>query len=77
MTIQNVGFSNQSMQVEWARSTRLIIWNEFPMQYRNCVAAVDLTLCDVCDIDKPFKGMNVVYGGDFMLNLASRSQRSP
>ena len=59
------GFTKQSVQAELVRATRLIIWDKVPMQHRNCVEAVDRTLRDVCDIDKPFGGITVVLGGDF------------
>ena len=38
------GFSKQSANVELFRETKLIIWNEVPMQHRYCVEAVDRTL---------------------------------
>ncbi|KAF7150518.1 hypothetical protein RHSIM_Rhsim02G0093600 [Rhododendron simsii] len=50
---------------ELFRKTRLIIWDEVPMQHRYCVEAVDRTLQDICDNNKPFGGITVVLGGDF------------
>ncbi|XP_028059065.1 uncharacterized protein LOC114262850 [Camellia sinensis] len=35
------------------------------MQHRHCVEAVDCTLRDICDSEKPFRGITVVLGGDF------------
>ncbi|CAL5421282.1 unnamed protein product [Camellia sinensis] len=35
------------------------------MQHRHCVEAVDRTLRDICDCEKPFGGITVVLGGDF------------
>ena len=35
------------------------------MQHRHCVEAVDRTLRDICDSEKPFGGITVVLGGDF------------
>ncbi|KAG5550191.1 hypothetical protein RHGRI_015221 [Rhododendron griersonianum] len=58
-------FSKQSLQAELFRKTRLIIWDEVPMQHRYCVEAVDRTLQDICDNNKPFGGITVVLGGDF------------
>ncbi|KAI8540035.1 hypothetical protein RHMOL_Rhmol09G0230200 [Rhododendron molle] len=58
-------FSKQSLQAEMFRKTRLIIWDEVPMQHRYCVEAVDRTLQDICDNNKPFGGITVVLGGDF------------
>ncbi|XP_028110161.1 uncharacterized protein LOC114308706 [Camellia sinensis] len=59
------GFSKQSLQAELFRETKLIIWDEVPMQHRHCVEAVDRTLRDICDCEKPFGGITVVLGGDF------------
>ncbi|KAF7150782.1 hypothetical protein RHSIM_Rhsim02G0030300 [Rhododendron simsii] len=58
-------FSKQSSQAELFRKTRLIIWDEVPIQHRYCVEAVDRTLQDICDNNKPFGGITVVLGGDF------------
>ncbi|XP_028094153.1 uncharacterized protein LOC114294224 [Camellia sinensis] len=59
------GFSKQSLQAELFRKTRLIIWDEVLMQHRHYVEAVDRTLMDICDSEKPFGGVTVVLGGDF------------
>ncbi|KAG5520645.1 hypothetical protein RHGRI_033280 [Rhododendron griersonianum] len=59
------GFSKQSLQVELFRETKLIIWDEVPMQHKHCVEAVDRTLQDICDNEKKFGGIIVVLGGDF------------
>ena len=59
------GFTKQSMHAELFRSTNLIIWDEVPMQHRYCVEAVNRTLQDVCDNQKPFGGITVVFAGDF------------
>ncbi|XP_052172243.1 uncharacterized protein LOC127788170 [Diospyros lotus] len=61
----NCGLSKQLLQAELFRETKLIIWDEVPMQHRHCVEAVDRTLRDICDSDKPFGGITVVLGGDF------------
>ncbi|XP_028088343.1 uncharacterized protein LOC114288925 [Camellia sinensis] len=55
----------QSLQAELFRETKLIIWDEVPMQHRHCVEAVDRTLRDIRDSEKPFGGITVVLGGDF------------
>ena len=61
----NCGFSKQSLQAELFRETKLIIWDEVPMQHKHCVEVVDGTLRDICDSEKPFGGITVVLGGDF------------
>ncbi|KAG5549105.1 hypothetical protein RHGRI_014469 [Rhododendron griersonianum] len=58
-------FSKQSIQAELFRQTKLIIWDEVPMQHKHCVEAVDRTLRDICNCEKPFGGITVVLGGDF------------
>ncbi|XP_057465712.1 uncharacterized protein LOC130755327 [Actinidia eriantha] len=50
---------------ELFRETKLIIWDEVPMQHRYCVETVDRTLKDICDNINPFGGITVVLGGDF------------
>lgn len=46
--------------------TKLIIWDEVPMQHRFCPEAFSRTAMDVCsNPDKPFGGITVVFGGDF------------
>lgn len=44
---------------------RLIIWDEAVMQHRYGPEAVDRTLRDLRDDDRPFGGITVVFGGDF------------
>ncbi|QRW04504.1 ATP-dependent DNA helicase PIF1 [Ceratobasidium sp. AG-Ba] len=48
------------------RHTKLIIWDEVPMQNKFCAEAFDHTCQDICS--KPgvlFGGITVVFGGDF------------
>ncbi|KAG5517186.1 hypothetical protein RHGRI_037823 [Rhododendron griersonianum] len=59
------GFTKQSLQAELFRETKLMIWDEVPMQHKYCVEAVDRTLRDIRDNPKPFGGITVVLGGDF------------
>lgn len=53
------------MHAELFRKTKLIIWDEVPMQHRYYVEAVDCTLQDIRDDRRPFGGITVVLGGDF------------
>ncbi|KAI8531251.1 hypothetical protein RHMOL_Rhmol11G0122300 [Rhododendron molle] len=48
------GFTKQSIQAELFRETKMIIWDEVPMQHKYCVEAVDRTLRDIRDNPKPF-----------------------
>ncbi|GAB2285927.1 hypothetical protein Dimus_039733 [Dionaea muscipula] len=59
------GFSKQSVHADLFRETKLIIWDEVPMQHKHCLEAVDRTLRDMCNCDKPFGGITVVLGRDF------------
>ncbi|KAG5561531.1 hypothetical protein RHGRI_004540 [Rhododendron griersonianum] len=52
-------FSKQSLQAELFRNTKLIIWDEVPMQHRYCDEAVNRTLQDICDNTKPFGGITI------------------
>jgi ATP-dependent DNA helicase PIF1 len=47
------------------KNTDCIIWDEIPMQHRFCQEAVDRTLHDICNCDKPMGGITTVDGGDF------------
>ncbi|XP_071728382.1 uncharacterized protein [Rutidosis leptorrhynchoides] len=53
------------------RRAKLIIWDEAPMVKRICVETMDRSFRDICrtinpdNIDKPFGGKVVVFGGDF------------
>jgi PIF1-like helicase/Helitron helicase-like domain at N-terminus/Helicase len=62
----------QSQLAELLRNTRLIIWDEVPMQHKHCFTAVHRSLCDVLDQpdDGPlFGGIPAVLGGDFAQTL--------
>ncbi|KAG5539463.1 hypothetical protein RHGRI_019865 [Rhododendron griersonianum] len=59
------GFTKQSIQAELFRETKMIIWDEVPMQHKYCVEAVERTLRDIRDNPKPFGGITIVLGGDF------------
>ena len=43
----------------------LIIWDEVPMQDCFCQEAVDISLQDIRNDERPFGGITVVFGGDF------------
>ena len=60
--------ARQSDTAKLLRQTRLIIWDEAPMQNKTNVVAVHRTLCDVLDrnsADSLFGGVPVLFGGDF------------
>lgn len=47
----------------------LIIWDEVPMTHRFAYEALDRTLRDLTDIDEPFGGKVILFGGDFRQTL--------
>ena len=49
--------------------TKAIIWDEIGAQHRHAVEAVDRTLRDICNDERPFAGITVVLGGDFLQTL--------
>ncbi|KAG8718749.1 hypothetical protein FRC08_004455 [Ceratobasidium sp. 394] len=52
------------------RRTKLIIWDEVPMQHKHCTEAFDRTCQDLFSKpDQLFGGLTVVFGGDFRQTL--------
>ncbi|CAJ2663091.1 unnamed protein product [Trifolium pratense] len=64
------------------KQTKLIIWDEAPMDHRYCFEALDATLKDIMssysNSDSVFGGKVVVFGGDFrqILPVVPRGSRS-
>ncbi|QRV82937.1 ATP-dependent DNA helicase PIF1 [Ceratobasidium sp. AG-Ba] len=58
--------SKQSHLAQLIRQTKLIVWDEVPMQHRFCAEAFNCTCQDICSKpDQLFGGITVVFGGDF------------
>ncbi|XP_071715126.1 uncharacterized protein [Rutidosis leptorrhynchoides] len=65
------------------RRAKLIIWDEAPMVKRICVETMDRSFRDICrtinpdNIDKPFGGKVVIFGGDFrqVLHVITQGKR--
>jgi PIF1-like helicase len=57
--------SRGSKQAQLLQQTDLIIWAEALMQHHHLHEAVNRTLKDILQSDKPFGGVPVVFGGDF------------
>jgi hypothetical protein len=57
--------SRGSKRAQLLQQTDLIIWDEALMQHRHLHEAVNRTLKDILQSDKPFGGVPVVFGGDF------------
>jgi hypothetical protein len=54
-----------SPKADLLRQTVAIIWDEVPMQHKHCMEAVDRTLQDILNNNRPFGGIVVLWGGDF------------
>ncbi|KAJ3520762.1 hypothetical protein NMY22_g12605 [Coprinellus aureogranulatus] len=54
---------------ELMRRAKAIIWDEVGAQHRHAIEAVNRTLQDVRDDDRPFGGLTTVLGGDFLQTL--------
>ncbi|KNZ76135.1 hypothetical protein J132_11357 [Termitomyces sp. J132] len=50
--------------------TKVVIWDEVPIQHKNVIASVDQGFRDILEKDVPFGGVTVVFGGDFQQNLS-------
>jgi hypothetical protein len=58
-----------SDRADLMRATTAIIWDEVGAQHRLAIEAVDRTLRDLRGCDRPFGGITVVLGGDFLQTL--------
>ncbi|KXN87119.1 ATP-dependent DNA helicase pif1 [Leucoagaricus sp. SymC.cos] len=64
------GITQQSQMYEVLCHTKVIIWDEVPMQHKHGILAVDKCLRDLLDKRNcPFGGIIVVFGGDFRQTL--------
>jgi hypothetical protein len=59
----NIGRNPQLKEL--IKLTKVIIWDEAPMQHRYAIEALDRTLQDILDQELPFGGLTVLFGGDF------------
>lgn len=57
------------MRAELLCQAEAIIWDEISAQHRFAVEAVDRTLRDIRSDPRPFGGLTVVLGGDFLQTL--------
>ena len=59
-----------SQLADLIRATRLIIWDEVPMQHKHNISAVHHTLCDIRRSENAlFGAIPMVFGGDFAQTL--------
>jgi PIF1-like helicase len=62
---QDCKIPKQGLLAELLRKVDLIIWDELPMQDKLCAEAVDRSMRDIRNDQRPFGGCPVVFGGDF------------
>ncbi|XP_075112513.1 uncharacterized protein LOC142182255 [Nicotiana tabacum] len=75
-TITNM--SKQSDGAKLIRKSKLIIWDEAPMANHQMIETVDRSFRDIMDINEPFGGKVMVFGGDFrqVLPIVPKSTRA-
>ena len=59
----------QTQLADVIRQTKLIIFDEVPMQHRHVVEALDRSLQDIMGKQQPFGGITILFGGDFRQTL--------
>ncbi|XP_009591858.1 uncharacterized protein [Nicotiana tomentosiformis] len=70
--------SKQSGVAKLIRQAKLIIWDEVPMAKRQTIKTVDGSFHDIMDVNVPFGGKVMVFGGDFrqVLSVVPKSTRA-
>ncbi|XP_015068757.1 uncharacterized protein LOC107013340 [Solanum pennellii] len=70
--------SKQSGAAKLIRKAKVIIWDKAPMAKRQTIETVETSFRDIMDIDKPFGGKVMVFGGDFwqVLPVVPKSTRA-
>ncbi|KAG5716843.1 ATP-dependent DNA helicase PIF1 [Termitomyces sp. T112] len=66
-SIANIKRRNELSQL--LLETKVVIWDEVPMQHKNAIDSVDQGFRDILEKDVPFGGVTVVFGGDFRQTL--------
>jgi hypothetical protein len=61
--------AKNSQRADLLRKTALVVWDEAGPQHRHAAQALDRTCRDICDIEQPFGGITVVFGGDYRQTL--------
>lgn len=70
------GINRNAHLKELIKLTKVIIWDEAPMQHRHAIEALDRSLRDILGQDRPFGGITVLFGGDFRQTLPVISRGS-
>ncbi|XP_019257632.1 PREDICTED: ATP-dependent DNA helicase PIF1-like [Nicotiana attenuata] len=70
--------SKQSGAAKLIRQAKLIIWDDAPMAKRQTIETVDRSFRDIMDVNVPFGGKVMVFGGDFrqVLPVVPKSTRA-
>ncbi|XP_004305217.1 PREDICTED: ATP-dependent DNA helicase PIF1-like [Fragaria vesca subsp. vesca] len=55
----------QSSRAQLVRDSTAVIWDEAPMTNRDVFKLVDRTFQDIMDVELPFGGKIMIFGGDF------------
>ena len=63
------GIPKNSQRADLLRAIQAIIWDEVGAQHRHAIEALDRTLQDIRDDQRPFGGITVILGGDFLQTL--------
>ena len=59
-------WSERPRYTQQIQPTKILIWDEAPMQHRHAFEAVDRTIRDIRDsYNQAFGGLTVLFGGDF------------
>jgi len=57
--------AKESLRAELLKVADAIIYDECLMTHRYCFEALDRTLQDIRDCQRPFGGLTIVFRGDF------------
>ncbi|KNZ78074.1 hypothetical protein J132_02264 [Termitomyces sp. J132] len=57
------------LQSQLSLWTKVVTWDEVPMQHKNAIGSVNQGFRDILEKDVPFGGVTVVFGGDFWQSL--------
>ena len=73
-----INMSKKSGAAKLIRKAKVIIWDKAPMAKHQTIETIDRSFRDIMDIDKPFGGKFMVFGGDFwqVLPLVPKSTRA-
>ena len=72
ISINEVSTCNIKKDDPWYKllhHTSLIIWDEVPMQHKNCIECIDHSLQDLLGIKEDFGNITILFGGDFRQTL--------